>query len=425
MFLHHKTTRSLSISIFIITTTLFLFSVHHVAAIIQHAQSSSSSYEFSTTSDHNTITIMNHAMMMKTLSSSIPSYNFTYGGRLSTSELLQQIMMTNNTSRESALSTIASQFYAFRLPIRFSNNLNVISERIEVIAFDPYNGTIYLIVNGYNVESYFYGKNASTSSDSSNNKIVPLFSEIMSPYFPTAFDGKSFVLIFEPNGFANILKQSDNATTCRTVLHMPSFKMFNPVNVRNQFVISNVYGMGGIQVMNKESGECLTFNNEGYLNNLMATFSVCNKTNPNQLFVWTGAYLVPKYPINDNMYQALKRDFAFGTSFLPFSPGFKYIRMTMQFVTPANYDLVRADKTLNFTDSSIEQFYKENTILIDDNLKGNITALISQALNSNMISQLAFKWSRASSMYSPGSSALVVAVTLVLLVTMLVQTSYF
>lgn len=345
--------------------------------------------------------MMNSAMMMKTLSASIPSYNFTFGGRLTTTDLLQQIMASNRStsgsSRESALATIASQFYAFRLPVRFSNNLNsnVLSERIEVIAFDKSNGNIYLIVNSYNVESYFYGKNASSSG--SDSTIYPLFSEMMSPYFPTAFDGKSFVLIFEPNGYANILKQSDNATSCRTVLHMPSFKMFSPVNVRNQFVISNVYGMGGIQVMNKESGECLTFNNEGYLNNLMATFSACNKTNPNQLFVWTGAYLVPKYPTNDNMYYALKRDFAFGTSFLPFSSGFRYIRMTMQFVTPANYDLVRSDKILNFTDSNIEQFYKENTLLIDDNLKGNITALISQALNSSIISQLAFRWSGARS----------------------------
>ena len=322
---------------------------------------------------------------------SLKDSTFNYLGRINTTTLYG---ITAGADRSAILQNIASKYFSARIPVRFQNktDLTNVVERIEVLAVDKTTKDFYLIVNSYNVESYFVIRNQTIDNYNA------IFTDMVSPYFPTAFDNQTFVLIFEPNGFSNILKQSDaeKSIKCRTVLQTPAYKMFSPSNARNQFVISNVYGKEAVQVKNSETGLCLSFNrNAGYSNNLVAEFAACNVNETSQLFVWTGAYLISKYGNNaGTSFYALKRDFVFGTSFITYSEGFKYSRMTLQLVTPDNYNLVRADKNIAVTNPSIESFYSAYDIVLDDALKTRIEAIYNQTLTDADLSRSAsFKWS--------------------------------
>ncbi|EFC47436.1 predicted protein [Naegleria gruberi] len=393
-----------------LTILLVLIAIIMMAShpMMIHCLSSSSEYSsFMNSDNHGDVSMVEQsAQGNAALQSALDALNytstFTYSGRITTLDLLNEVMKNSSLDRNTALDYINSYYVSIRLPVRFQKltNSNDLVERIEVLAVNRIRNSFYLMVNSYNVESYFLGKNTTVG------KTVPLFTDLTSPYFPTAFDGKTFVMVFKPNGWANILKQSDsNATSSRTILHTPQLKMFNPTtNSRNHFKIVNIMGKNASQVINVDSGKCLTFNDFGYFNNLIADFQDCDSNNSNQLYVWTGTTLVPLFSRNGNQYYALKRDFTFGTSFMEYSNDFKYTTITLQLVTPANYDVVRS-QNISLTDSSIEQFYSDYSLVLDEKLDSTIKTFVSRSVQENTddnryLKVIGTRWSIAPSSFS-------------------------
>ncbi|KAL9649347.1 hypothetical protein ABK040_016175 [Willaertia magna] len=407
MFKRHFPTILFSVLLFIVTLSF---------QVITTVQSNNHNNYNNNPNDHHIVQPISYSDLLNSFDNELSSYSFyqsneivmleqqnftfNYLGRITIKELYQNITKEiskelnkeiNDISRSEIKNYLKNNYFSAKLNLQFQNKQfnNLFEERIEVLAINKKTLDFYLIVNGYNVETYPILQK-SVNQSTVQTSFFP--NDLISNYFPTAFDNKIFLLIFEPNCWANSLQQSKESNLARTNLYKSGIKIFNNDFKRNHFNITNVYKNnnleeGGIQLRNLESNLCLRFNyNKGYLNNLQADFVNCNINDKNQIFIWTGTFLIIKY---ENKYYSLKRDFTFGVSFMPYNNKFKYSKMTLQLITKENENIMRGDNSLVVTNNEIEKFYFENDLIIKEDLKLNIYEVyrllfINNTENSNL-----------------------------------------